>query len=132
MIKYLPILKTRDAELRGVCSLADDVKQDIVPLFELTKSRSNPRAKDGQIDGPIQKRTEKIKQEYGTGIFGLDLTSTSTLRNQRILALLKNDNNFSEWVGYVNALKSDFPELIPTLMVSDKGIDTEDQYIELH
>jgi len=132
MIRYLPILKTRDAELRGVCSLAENVKQGIVPLFELTKSRSNPRAKDGQIDGPVHKRVEKIQRDYGTGVIGLDLTSIPALQNQYILTLLKNDNGFSEWVNYVNTLKNTFPDLIPVLMVSDAGIDTEDRYIEVH
>ena len=125
-------MKTRDAELRGVCNLAKSVKQGIVPLFELTKSRSNPRAKDGLIDGPVQKRVEKIQHDYGTGAIGLDLTSIPALQNQYILTLLKNDNGFNEWVNYVNTLKNVFPDLIPVLMVSDAGIATEDRYIDLH
>lgn len=37
--KYVPIIKTGNAETKGVNFLDDSIKDTITPIFELTRSR---------------------------------------------------------------------------------------------
>jgi len=124
---YLPIIKTRDAELRGVCQLSPEVKELVTPLFELTKSRKTKNA----VHGPIQKRLERIT-EYGKTPFGIDLTSFPLLKNKEIDLLYNNRDGFKQWLTFLKRQKSVFPSLIPTLLMSDEGLDDADAYIETH
>jgi hypothetical protein len=125
---YLPILKTRDAKLRGVCNLSNDVKASITPLFELTKSRKTPKTPDG----PIIKRLNTINHDYGTTPIGLDLTSSTILVNKEISALNNNDHGFQNWTNFLQQQKKSFPSLIPVLLISDVGMRMENEYIEAH
>jgi hypothetical protein len=125
---YFPIVKTRDAELRGVCWLADKTKTTATPLFELTRSRKTKKASHG----PIEKRLETIAQEYGHTPFGIDLTSFVDLKNEEIEAFYDYRNGFGNWVSFVERQQTVFPSLIPTLIVSDEDIDTEEKYVETH
>ncbi len=126
---YLPIIKTRDGELRGVCALNQETKNDIIPLFELTKSRTTPKAPEG----PIGKRIEKIALDYGAETpLGLDLTSFIDLQNHEIHSLYKPKNGFQAWTDFIAEQKKGFQQLVPTLLISDTEINTEEEYIQRH
>jgi hypothetical protein len=128
-INYLPILKTRDAELRGISKVSTEIKSFITPLFELTKSRKTKSFPEG----PIKKRLEKIASDYGKTPFSLDLTSFTDLKNPEIENLYHHRNGFGNWVTFIRDLKeSDFPDIIPVLLISEKDINTEDEYIQRH
>ena len=49
MAGYVPVMKTGDAELRGLANLSSDVKDRIVPLIELTRSRSSKNFRTSAI-----------------------------------------------------------------------------------
>jgi len=125
---YFPIIKTRDAELRGMCQLSPEVKRTVIPLFELTKSRKTKNADHG----PIAKRLEKIASGYGITPFGIDLTSSGNLMNKEIDLLYKNQDGFKNWRTFLEQQKVVFPKLIPTLLRSDEGLDDDDAYIRAH
>ncbi|MDM7149060.1 beta family protein, partial [Klebsiella pneumoniae] len=42
-------MKTRDAELKAMTHLKDDVFDKILPIYELTKSRKTKTTPDGDI-----------------------------------------------------------------------------------
>jgi hypothetical protein len=129
MINYLPILKTRDAELRGISKVSDETKNFITPLFELTKSRKTKKFPEG----PIRKRLEKILSDYGNTPFALDLTSFIDLKNPEIEELYNYKGYFNNWVSFIRGLKeSAFPNIIPVLLISEEDIKNEEEYIERH
>lgn len=126
--RYLPILKTKDAELRGVCSLARETKKGIVPLFELTKSRSTKK----NPEGPVRRRLTKIAEDYGRTEIGLDLTSFTDLKNAEINDFFSSAGGFRKWTDFIAEQKYTFPHLHPVLLISDVGVDTEEKYAERH
>ncbi len=47
--KYVPIIKTGDAELRALSNIDDAVKNFVMPLFEITRGRKTRNAEEGVI-----------------------------------------------------------------------------------
>lgn len=125
---YLPIVKTRDAELRGVCPLLHETKSDIIPLFELTRSRITKKSPDG----PVGKRLEKIASDYGTTPLGLDLTSFTDLQNKEIYGYYDSRHGFQRWTRFIDEQTQTFPDIYPVLLISDIGIETEEEYQSRH
>lgn len=125
---YFPIIKTKDAELRGMCSLAQETKNDIVPLFELTRSRITPKLPDG----PVAKRLAKIATDYGTTPLSLDLTSFTDLQNSEIRGYYDAKDGFQKWTQFIYEQTDTFPDIYPVLLISDEGISSEDEYCQRH
>lgn len=95
--RYLPLIKTTDAELKALSNLNPKVKSGILPIFELTRSRRstlNPQA-------TVDKRVEQIKEIIEKNPFILDLTTEDTLSNTEIASMLECDNGFSAWCKFV-------------------------------
>ncbi len=111
---YVQIVKTTDAELRGYKNLSGEVKRDILPLFELTRSRSTKIVPDGDIHRRIKNIHEAVE-----GNFILDLTSHDDLVNHQIEDLLDEENGFSEWTSFVQELE--LKGLIPVIHVYEDG-----------
>lgn len=114
-IKYLQIIKTTDAELKGYANLADDVKSKILPLFELTRSRTSSRVPEGSI----HRRLANIKDAIGNNPFILDLTSHEDLMNYQIEELLDDNNGFSAWTDFIKDLNTS--QVIPAIHVYQDG-----------
>jgi hypothetical protein len=111
--KYVPTLKTSDAELRALRELSDEQKSKFIPLFELTKSR---RTKKDRI-GKISKRLDTIKDIMGDKPFILDLmTSHESMMNTEIENLLDEYDGFEAWFNFVVEHKKEL-NLIPTIHV---------------
>lgn len=125
-IVYTPIIKTGDAEIRGVENLRDDVKDDITPLFELTRSRKSKNIPRGDII----RRLDRLDEAYGTRQFMLDLTAEPNLRNHQIERLNDNKKGYKKWIDFMNLHKEDFPEIMPIIQISDKGLDSAEEYYE--
>lgn len=123
-ITYIPIIKTSDAEFRCLDSLSDNVKNNLTPLFELTRSRVSKEFPEGNIF----KRLNKIKEVFGERRFILDLHSE--LVNQQIRDLQDSSNGYEQWVQFAISCKDVYPELIPAVQISDEGVDTEEEYKE--
>ncbi|EIT7185477.1 beta family protein, partial [Serratia marcescens] len=68
---YFPLLKTRDAELKAVSKLNSDDFDNILPIYELTKSRRTNIAPDGDI----HRKMASIREIQGERPFILDVTS---------------------------------------------------------
>ncbi|MFA5093480.1 MAG: beta family protein [Candidatus Omnitrophota bacterium] len=122
-ILYAPIIKTGDAEMRGLDNLNDENKNGITPVFELTKSRKSKNIPQGDI----HRRLQKIQDIFGNRRFILDLTSDPNSTNEQIEKLLDNSNGYSNWINFLVLLKNDFPKLIPTIQITDKGVKTEEE-----
>lgn len=95
--KYVPIIKTTDAELRGYGELSDTVKDRILPIFELTKSRKTKL----EPYGNIEKRVIKIAELAGARPFILDLATHQSLQNYQIENLLQTDDGFENWYEFI-------------------------------
>src|SRR5690606_11774352 len=90
---YCPALRTRDSELKGYSQLDDSVKDALLPIFELTKSRrskSNP-------DGSIAVTVSRLLDAVGDRPFIVDVTSLGSQSNTETAALLNPDGAFSVW-----------------------------------
>lgn len=130
-INYVPILKTKDAELRSFVNLDSETMSFICPLFELTKSRKISEAtlkKRPELEkesGSIKKRIEVIKPFLNDKMFILDITSQDSLINNEIKELQKSENSYQNWINYIKSSIIDFPQLIPVLQVEDIGQEYE-------
>ena len=125
-IIYVPIIKTSDAEIRGIENLSDNVKDRITPLFELTRSRKSKKVKQGDIS----RRLKRLEEAYGTRQFILDLTSDPVSRNKQIEDLQNNVKGYKNWINFLVSLKEDFHEIIPVIQISDIGVDNAKDFYE--
>jgi len=123
---YVPIMKTGDAEIRGLENLSKDVKDRITPLIELTPSRVSKNVPHGDIN----KRLTRLKEAYGDRDreFILDLTTDANLTNRQIEDLQNTHDGYVNWIDFLVSLKKDFPKIIPVIQISDKNIKSEEEY----
>jgi len=112
---YVPFIKTTDAELRGYEHLENTVKDQILPLFELTRSR---KSKNNPI-GEIQRRLDSCMDMVGGRQLILDLTTHESLSNPEIERLLSDDNDFENWCSFIEEI--DNPNLIPVVHALGDG-----------
>ncbi len=115
-IKYSPILKTTQAEIKGYEKLAPEIKEKILPLFELTRGR---RSKHDRF-GDISKQVNKIFEVSDGNRFILDLTTESFLSNLQIDRMLtSHSNGYKVWCSYVKEIYQD--NLIPIIHFNEKA-----------
>jgi len=93
-IQYYPFIRTRLAELTGLRFLADEVKDQIMPVVTLGKWRD---AKG------TDKAYGKIVEAVGNRKFIMDVTDVSDSRNPGISALLDSEKHFANWQKFVSA-----------------------------
>lgn len=115
--KYVPLIKTTDAELRGYSELAMDVKDQLLPLFELTKSRKTKL----EPYGNVEKRMLKIKNVLGDRPFILDLTTHPDMDNYQIKDLLDKHDGFKCWREFLES-HSDY-KIIPVVHVNPDELE---------
>ena len=114
LFKYMPVLRTRAAEIIAYDHLEDTHKNQILPIFELTRSRRT--RSDGQ--GEIIKNISKIQKMVGDRLYGLDLTGADELQNASIVSMLGDGaNSFDLWVNFVSSL--DCNNIIPAIHYDD-------------
>ena len=63
--KYVPIIKTGDAELRALSNIDDAVKNFVMPLFEITRGRKTRNAEEGVI----AKKVEFISNHFRDSVY---------------------------------------------------------------
>ncbi len=106
---YFPILKTTDAELKAFNFLDASVKDRVLPIFELTKSRISKK----NPDGLIAKKLDKLHEIMKTNPFILDLTTEPTFSNREIEELIHNGaNGYEKWTKFLIKRKEQF-NIIP-------------------
>ena len=131
MRKYLPILKTRNAEILGMASLDHATKRSILPLFELTRPRKN--AKITEIGRPLLTKTHRLLSDYGSEKVGIDITSYESLQDTEVLELYSSADRFRNWVEFIESCRKSFSNIIyPTFIVSHDEFDNTDKFIEAH
>jgi len=123
------MLKTTDAELKGCFFLAEEVKKNILPLFELTRSRrskNNPNAS-------LEKKIVQLKPVIEDRPFILDLTTENDLSNNEIEQMLNSyQNGYHRWVNFIKKLKNDSFNVIPIIHYNPYVLeDVEKQIKEL-
>lgn len=99
--KYFPLIKTRDAELRSFKNLSKEVLEQILPIYELTKSRVTKKAPDGDI----HRRMTQIKEIQDGRPFILDLSTDPRYTNPQIEQLVDPYNGFIDWQYFLNLYK---------------------------
>ncbi|GIB90932.1 beta family protein [Vibrio cholerae] len=110
---YYPVIKTRDAELRCFGHLKEEDFCHILPIYELTKSRST---KSTAPDGDIHRRMSQISNIQGGNPFILDLCTSPKYENPQIRQLLQPYNGFSEWRSFLNFYKKGL-NIIPMIHI---------------
>jgi len=111
--KYFPIIKTRDAELRCFKNLSKDVLKELLPIYELTKSRKTKVAPDGDI----HRRMLQIKEIQQGNPYILDLSTNPKYINPQIEQLFDEYNGFIEWQYFLNLYKDQ--NIIPMVHLVD-------------
>lgn len=96
--KYFPIIKTRDAELKCFQNLDADVLGQLMPIYELTKSRKTTKTPDGDI----HRRIKQIKDIQGDKPFILDLCTDDKYINPQIEQLIDEYDGFQDWQYFLN------------------------------
>ncbi len=100
MTTYLPILRSRAAELRGLKELPENTRDRLFPIVELTRSRRTSKNPGGEI----RKSVEAVCEIMGKRPFVVDLTSLESLQNSEFEHLLDDSDGFKAWADFAKAL----------------------------
>lgn len=98
---YFPIVKTTDAEIKGLKNLDQKLFKNVCPIMELTRSRPVKNFPEGDI----HRRMEALEEIFKESSFILDLTSHEDLSNNQIFGLQDDTNGFSEWRAFLKKYK---------------------------
>lgn len=99
MTAYLPILRSRAAELRGLRELPGTALKKLFPVVELTRSRRTPK----NTGGDVIKSVELVCDILGDTPFVADLTSLDSLQNSEFDRLLDETDGFKAWTDFAIA-----------------------------
>ena len=107
---YFPILKTTDAELKAYRLLDPSVKDNILPVFELTKSRKTKQ----NLESKLEKKLEKLDEAVNKRPFIVDLTTETSYSNKEIERMIYDGSKgYEKWVNFLKRMKEKFPSIIP-------------------
>lgn len=115
MVRYIPVLKTSDAELRAVKFLDRNVKEETLPLFELTRSRKTKSLPEGSA----KKRLEQIFDIYGDNPFILDLCTEPELMNEEMLDFFDQSQGYKKWTDFLDLFTG--AQITPCLLYEEDG-----------
>jgi hypothetical protein len=116
---YIPNLKTSDSELRALRFLSNEVRESILPVFELTRSRITKK----HPDGSASRRAEQLMEIYGGSPFILDLTTETDLTNSEMESFFEQEKGYARWRSF---LESSFDsKIIPCLQYDEGGSEAE-------
>ncbi|TGK79249.1 hypothetical protein EHQ23_19535 [Leptospira bourretii] len=127
MVKYFPIIKTTDAELKGYFFLDSFVKKGLIPVFELTRSRRSKNNSNGDVEIKMKKIFDLCEGRK----FILDVTTENTLSNSQTTAFLDNANGFINWTDFIK--KHQDGSIIPCVHYmpgEEKDIETQLKNLE--
>jgi hypothetical protein len=95
--KYIPVLRTREAEMKGLANVRPKDLDLLLPVLELTRSRRTPSNPGGAISKCID-RAEEILQGRP---YIADLTSMTAQTSSEVSALLDPADSFRNWTDFV-------------------------------
>ena len=135
----MPILKTRPSENKAYEKLSDTVKDNILPIIEMTGARSYKYPKTHKTlagvirPGDINKKIENILSLVQNRPFILDIIDDESLMYDGINVIKNPENGYHEWRKFLTK-NEDFKKLvIPTIQFDTNYIaDTFLQIEELN
>ncbi|MDR5886530.1 beta family protein [Vreelandella janggokensis] len=114
---YFPMIKTRDSELRCFANIKEGDFNDLLPIYELTKSRKTKKTPDGDI----YRRMKQIGAIQNGRPFILDLCTDPKYINPQIEQLLSPHFGFKDWQYFVFDLHNEL-NIIPMIHIyEDQG-----------
>ncbi len=115
---YMPLLRTRSAELVAYNKLSNEIASNVLPVFELTRARRTKA--DGE--GDINKNIEIIKEIAKDRWFALDLTTTYQQSNRVIGEILSGGGDgFTKWVELIRGFSG--YNIIPAIHIDYNHIN---------
>lgn len=112
-INYVPIVRSRAAELKGFGEFVRKSVSGVLPTIELTRSRRSKKNPGGAVELSI----ESAREILGATPFIVDLTSLDSLSNAQLATLLDPDNGFKNWVRFVSEHAG--PHAIPVVHLTE-------------
>ncbi|MBO4700379.1 MAG: hypothetical protein J5620_01375 [Alphaproteobacteria bacterium] len=124
---YFPILKTRPSEVNAYDSLADNIKEEVLPIIEMTgelgytysKNCKDENCRGVRRPGDINKKITKILDFMGNKRFVLDITDDSSLKYDGLSAtgsgLLNPNNGYRNWLDFLQRNDTFKRLVIPTI-----------------
>lgn len=116
---YIPNLKTSDSELRALRYLSQEVRDRILPAFEITRSRVTKKAPHGSV----HRRAEQLVEASGLSRFVLDVTTEADLMNEEMEAFFDETNGYAKWRSFVASAFSS--NVVPCLLYVEGGDEAE-------
>ncbi len=128
---YFPILKTKPSEIRAFKELDEKVRNNILPIIEMTGARSytypenhkNVNLAGKKRPGDINKKRKTILDMVGNNKFILDITDDESLHYNGIEELQQSDNGYDAWLKFLLADEKFKKQVIPTIQfdIEDLG-----------
>ncbi|WP_176056004.1 beta family protein [Brucella intermedia] len=127
-MKYIPLLKTTSAELKGYAQLPDEIKREITPLFELTRDRTH---KELYPEGRLEQALAKALDAQPIGQLLLDLTTHESLMNSQIEALFSEANGYENWTRFIRDTGC-AERIIPVIQLDADAFDIDENAATLN
>lgn len=120
------LLKTGDAELRCLANVEDSLRQNILPIIEITRGRKLK----GEEKYPIESRLKKIYEIFSDQPMCLDLTSSSSLLCDEIRELFTPNNGYEKWLSFLKNVKDvgRYTKIIPCIQSNFDDDDFVENY----
>lgn len=122
MNKYIPIIKTGDAEIKALEeSPFMSSNENVIPLIELTRGRKKTTKYENgisKVSFPYEKRLDKIKKVFSNCNIAIDLTSDPDLLSDEIYELYSPLNGYDKWLSFLGKLKEErcFKSITPAIV----------------
>lgn len=94
---YCPILRSREAEMKGFAELSADVKDALLPIFEFTKSRRSKKNPNGAVSLCV----DAVERALDSRPYIADVTTMDSLGSTEIDKLLNPERWFRNWRTFV-------------------------------
>lgn len=94
---YVPVIRTRDAELNGLREVEKSRLKSALPLIEFTRSRRSKSNPSASVSVSVSKTLEILEERP----FIADVTSLDSQLNSDVSRLLDETNGFENWVEFV-------------------------------
>lgn len=137
---YFPILKTRPSEVNAYDMLDESVKQEILPIIEMTgelgytysKNCKDEKRRGTRRPGDINKKIPKILDFMKERRFILDITDDPTLKYDGLgstdAGLLNPENGYANWTNFLKQDEVFKKNVIPTIQFNTMHMpDVEEQ-----
>jgi T4 beta protein len=135
---YFLLFKTAQSEFRAWKELNKSSKSETFPIIELTRGRKISGSGEGipeenwaSTEGiyAFQSNVDKVKDLFKqSNRTILDITREENLFCYELAEISKSNNGYENWVNFVNNLKLDMGDVIPTIQVNPDENEDATQY----